>query len=117
MKKWADKKMSLNFTKTWKMYMHGKNTKLSPPELPGIKRKSWVKLLGVTFEEDATNWDIHIENMLYIYPKPVDKCTFLGCANPMDYPKINSIISLTRSLCPYSCMGLRFLVQLTSENI
>ena len=30
----------------------------------GIKRKSWLKLLGVTFQEDVTNWDIHIDNML-----------------------------------------------------
>ena len=44
--------------------MHGKTSKLSPPELPGIKRKSWLKLLGVTFQEDATNWDIYIDNML-----------------------------------------------------
>ena len=44
--------------------MHGKTTKLSPPELPGIKRKSWLKLLGVTFQEYVTNWDIHIDNML-----------------------------------------------------
>ena len=65
MKKWADiNEMSLNFTKTWEMCMHGKTTKLSPPELPGIKRKSWFKLLGVTFQEDVTNWDIHIDNML-----------------------------------------------------
>ena len=65
MKKWADiNEMSLNFTKTWEMCMHGKTTKLSPPELPGIKRKSWLKLLGVTFQEDVTNWDIHIDNML-----------------------------------------------------
>ena len=65
MKKWADiNEMSLNFTKTWEMCMHGKTTKLSPPELPGIKRKSWLKLLGVTFQDDVTNWDIHIDNML-----------------------------------------------------
>ena len=65
MKKWADiNEMSLNFTKTWEMCMHGKTTKLSPPELPGIKKKSWLKLFGVTFQEDVTNWDIHIDNML-----------------------------------------------------
>ena len=56
MKKWADiNEMSPNFTKTWEMCMQGKTTKLSPPELRGIKRKSWLKLLGVTFQEDATN--------------------------------------------------------------
>ena len=41
-----------------------KTNKLSPPELPGLKRKSWLKPLGVTFHEDATNWGIHIDNML-----------------------------------------------------
>ena len=46
MKKWAGiNEMSLNFTKTWEMCMHGKTTKLPPPELPGIKWKSWLKLL------------------------------------------------------------------------
>lgn len=45
--------MSLNFTKTWEMCMHGKTTNLSPPDLPAIKRKSWLKLLGVTFQGDA----------------------------------------------------------------
>lgn len=29
-----------------------------------ISRKSWLKLLGVTFQEDVTNWDIHIDDML-----------------------------------------------------
>ena len=44
MKKWADiNEMSLNFTKKWEMCMHRKTTKLSPPELPGIKRKIMVK--------------------------------------------------------------------------
>ena len=67
MKKWADlNEMSLNFTKTLEMCMQGKTTKLSPSELPGgnQKRKSWLKLLGVTLQEDVTNWDIHIDNML-----------------------------------------------------
>ena len=41
--------MSLYYTKTWKMCMHGKTTKLSPPELPRIKRKSCLKLLEVMF--------------------------------------------------------------------
>ena len=41
MKKWADiNEMSLNFSKTREMCMHGKTTKLFSPELPGIKRKS-----------------------------------------------------------------------------
>ena len=66
MKKRADtNEMSLNFTKAWEICMHSKTTKLSPPELPGIKRKAWLKLLGVTFQEDTTNWDIHIDNMLF----------------------------------------------------
>lgn len=69
MMKWMDtNEMSLNFTKTWEMCMHGKSTKLSPPVLPGLKRKSWLKLLGVTFQEDATYRDIHIDNMMLSLP-------------------------------------------------
>ena len=77
-------------------------------ELPGMKRKSWLKLLGVKFQEDATSWDIHIDNVL-------SKCTFLGYANFMDVLTINSIICLTRSPCPYTCMRLKFGVQLSSK--
>ena len=50
------------------------------------------------------------------YPKLAVECTFLGYANPMDIPKINSIIFLTPSSCPYSCVRLKPGVQLTSEN-
>ena len=67
--------------------MHGKTTKLSPPELPGRKRKSWLKLLGVTFQEDATNWDIRPYRQLICHPKPAVEYTFLGYANPMDVLK------------------------------
>ena len=75
--------------------MHGKTTNLSPPDLPAIKRKSWLKLLGVTFQEDATVLT-GTSTSTMCYPKRAVECTYLGCANPMDIPRINLIICLTR---------------------
>lgn len=56
--------MSLNLSKTWEMLLRSRNTKLSPPTLPGIERKEWLKLLGITFHEDPCNWDLHIDSLL-----------------------------------------------------
>ena len=30
----------------------------------GIERKSWLKLLGVTFQENPCCWDLHIDDLL-----------------------------------------------------
>ncbi|CAH3175057.1 unnamed protein product [Porites evermanni] len=46
------------------MLLRSRNTKLSPPLLPGIERKEWLKLLGITFHEDPCNWDLHIDSLL-----------------------------------------------------
>ena len=32
--------------------------------MPGIERKEWLKLLGITFHEDPCNWDLHIDSLL-----------------------------------------------------
>ena len=60
----ANNRMSLNLSKTWEMLLRIRNTKLSPPPLPGIERKEWLKLLGITFHEDPCNWDLHIDSLL-----------------------------------------------------
>lgn len=66
MKKWVDiNEMFFNFIKIWEMCMYGKIIKLFFLELLGIKRKLWLKLLGVIFQEDVINWDIYIDNMLF----------------------------------------------------
>ena len=35
-----------------------------PPQIDGIKRKEWLKLLGVSFQDDPCCWDLHIDNVL-----------------------------------------------------
>ena len=62
---WAkNNRMSLNLGKTWEMLMKGKTEKDQPDPLQYIKRKSNLKLLGVTFEDNPTNWDTHFDYML-----------------------------------------------------
>ena len=62
---WAkNNRMSLNLGKTWELLMKGKTEKDQPDPLQYIKRKSNAKLLGVTFEDNPTNWDTHFDYML-----------------------------------------------------
>lgn len=64
-KDWGKKNyMSLNLTKTWEMVIHGKTSKPKPQPLQDIKRKESLKLLGITFQNKPTSWNIHIDNML-----------------------------------------------------
>ena len=66
MKDWCKKNyMSLNLPKTWEMVIHSKTSKPKPQPLQDIKRKkSLSKLLGITFQDKPTSWNIHIDNML-----------------------------------------------------
>ena len=65
MRKWADSnRMTLNLSKTWEMLVRGKTTKPLPPPPPGIERKDYLKLLGVTFQEDPCSWDTQFDDLL-----------------------------------------------------
>ena len=57
-------RMQLNFKKTWEMLLKGKSTKALPAPLAFIERKPSLKLLGVTFQSDPCNWDLHFDNIL-----------------------------------------------------
>ena len=35
-----------------------------PPLVPGIKRKSWLKLFGIIFQENPLDWHLHVDNLL-----------------------------------------------------
>ena len=35
-----------------------------PPPIDGIKRKKWLVLLGVTFQDDLCCWDLHVDKLL-----------------------------------------------------
>ena len=61
---WAANNGCLNLAKTWEMLLCSISTKPSPPPVLGIERKEWLKLLGITFNEDPCNWDLHIYSLL-----------------------------------------------------
>ena len=62
---WAkNNRMSLNLGKTWEMLIKGKTEKDQPDPVQYIKGKSNLKLLGVFFEDNPTNWDTHFDHML-----------------------------------------------------
>lgn len=64
-KNWiAINNMSLNMSKTWEMIVRGNTAKSLPPQLSGINRKEWLKLLGITFQADQGKWDLHIDSLL-----------------------------------------------------
>ena len=62
---WSEaNQMTLNLSKTWEMVVHCGSVKLLPAPIAGINRKSWLKLLGVTFQENPCCWDLHIDDLL-----------------------------------------------------
>ena len=46
------------------MVVHGRISKPLPPLVQGIERKSWLKLLGIIFQENPSDWDLHVDNLL-----------------------------------------------------
>ena len=46
------------------MTIHGKTKKEMPPLLRDIERRDWLKLLGMTFQGNPCDWDMHIDNLL-----------------------------------------------------
>ena len=56
---WATRnRMTLNLSKTWEMLLSGRTSKPPPGPINGIKRKKWLKLLGVTFKDDVCCWEL-----------------------------------------------------------
>jgi hypothetical protein len=50
--------------KTYEMIVRGKVSTPLPDHIPSIKRKEWLKLLGVTMEDIPGKWDKHFEEMM-----------------------------------------------------
>ena len=59
--------MQLNFKKTWEMRIKGKSSKALPAPLAFIERKPSLKLLGVTFQSDPCNWDLHLDSLHILF--------------------------------------------------
>ena len=64
-KVWAEENlMKLNLSKTKELVIRGRTT-LPPPEpIPTIERVSYLKLLGVTFQDSPTNWNKHFDDLM-----------------------------------------------------
>ena len=64
-KVWAENNlMKLNLSKTKELVIRGKTT-LPPPEpIVAIKRVSYLKPLGVTFQDSSTNWNTHFGDLM-----------------------------------------------------
>ncbi|CAB4029518.1 Hypothetical predicted protein, partial [Paramuricea clavata] len=63
--KWTEtNRMSLNLDKTWEMVVSGKSTNPLPEPIPGIERKTWLKLLGTTLQNDPNCWDLQVNNLI-----------------------------------------------------
>ena len=56
--------MKLNYKKTWEMVIHGKISRPLPDPLTMISRKSWLKILGGTFQENPIIWDMHFDELM-----------------------------------------------------
>ena len=63
--KWAEKnQMILNLNKTWEMLLKRGSLRVLPAPLAIVERKTTLKLLGVTFEDDPVNWHSHVDHVL-----------------------------------------------------
>ena len=82
---WAEKnQMTLNLNKTWEMLLKSSSLKVPPAPLAIVERKTKLKLLGVTFEADPVNWDIHIDHVL---SKASSRLYILRVCRFYGYPK------------------------------
>ena len=62
---WAETNhMRINFKKMWEMVICGKIWRPLPEPLPMITRKSWLKILGVTFQENPIMWDLQFDELM-----------------------------------------------------
>ena len=84
------------------MLLHRRTTfKPALHPMPGIERKDWVKVLGITFLEDPCNWDVHIYSFL---SRAVSRLYILRVCKYYGYTKdqLNALFeSLKMSLFQY----------------
>ena len=66
------------------MVVHGRISIPLPPLVQGIKRKSWLKLLGIIFQENPSDWDLHVDNLLR---KASSRLYILRVCKYFGYPK------------------------------
>ena len=98
--------MPLNMEKTYEMMVRAKMSTSLPEYIPSIKRKEWLKLLGVTMEEIPGKWDRHFEEMMN---KASKRMYILRSASTMGSLRINWITSSRVLLFPFSPFAVEVL--------
>ena len=64
-KVWAEENlMKLNLSKTKELVKRGRTNLLPPKPIVTIERVSYLKLLGVTFQDSPTKWDKHFDDSM-----------------------------------------------------
>ena len=62
---WSEEnRMPLNMKKTYEMVVHGVTPVALPDPIPSVERKTWLRILGVTLQDNPCNWDLHFQEML-----------------------------------------------------
>ena len=62
---WAEENlMKLNLSKTKELVIRGRTTLPPPEQIVTIELVSYLKLLGVTFQDSPTNWDKHFDDLM-----------------------------------------------------
>ena len=76
--------MKLNLTKTWEIVLHGRISIPLPPLVQSIEWKSWLKLLVIILQENLSDWDLHVDNLLF---KASSRLYILHVSKHFGYPK------------------------------
>ena len=64
-KVWAEENlMKLNLSRTKELVIRGRTTLPAPEPIPTIECVSYLKLLGVTFQDSPTNWNKHFDDLM-----------------------------------------------------
>ena len=98
-KVWAEENlMKLNLRKTKELVIRGRTT-LPPPEpIVTIKRVSYLKLLGATFQDSPTNWDKHFDDLM---ERALKRMHILRVCKRNGIVYLILITSLIASLCHF----------------
>ena len=96
-KVWAEENlMKLNLSKTKERVIRGRTTLPPPESVVTIKRGSYLKLLGVTFQDNPINWDKHFDDLM---ERALNLCISLECVKEVVIEYLILITSLIASLC------------------
>ncbi|CAB3993194.1 Hypothetical predicted protein [Paramuricea clavata] len=84
----------------------GKSTNPLPEPITGIERKTWLKLLGTTLQNDPNCWDLQVNNLI---SKASSRMHILRICRSYGYSKKQ--FSSTHLLCLYFLMESKYGVQ------